>query len=199
MRIPRLIALGSLAVLVAACGVDTTGLSATSFKKPRGNAASSVQIAEFGDLECPACKSAHELINIPLMEQYGTKVAFVYKQFPLNMHPHAMEAAQASECAADQNKFWEFVDMTYENQADMNSDAFRKWGENLKLDGALFDRCISSGIKKDAIQKDQAEGTALGVNSTPTYFINGQKIPSNLAAIGAAIDQALAQGSSMPL
>lgn len=200
MRILRLASLLLPALILAACSVDTTGLSAESAKKPKGNPAAAVTVTEYADLQCPACKSAHTLINAPLIEQYGSRVRFEFKHFPLtSIHPYAMEAAMASECAADQGKFWEFVDATYENQEQLTSGALRDWAKALALDEALFDRCLRSGIKRDAVTADQKGGEALGVNSTPSYFVNGQKVASNIATIGAAIEVAERQGSEAPL
>ncbi|MBP9773757.1 MAG: DsbA family protein [Candidatus Peribacteraceae bacterium] len=194
--------LATLSLAFVACGpVDTTGLSATSSRTPAGNADGFVTVMEYADFQCPACKSAHELISKPLVEKYASNIRFEFKHFPLQgIHPYAMEAAQAAECAADQGKFWEFVDINYKNQANLNSSALRTWAAELKLDTALFDRCLKSGIKKAVVDADYAQGEALGVNSTPTYFVNGVKVPVNgLDTITAAIDEALKQQTSTPL
>lgn len=190
-----------LTILLAGCGVDTTGLSEQSSRGPTGNPNALVTVTEYGDLQCPACKSAYDLINKPLLAQYGDKIRFEFKHFPLQtIHEHAMEAAQAAECAADQGKFWEFLDTDYEHQADLSSGQLRTWAGDLKLDTALFDRCVSSGIKQKTVQADYDEGEAKGVNSTPTYYVNGQKTTDNsLTSLSAAIDAALKQGSSVPL
>lgn len=193
------ILLGACALL-AACGVDTTGLSAESSRTARGSQTALVTVVEFADLQCPACKSAHTILNKPLVEKYGSRVRFEFMHFPLRTaHPYALEAAQASECAADQGKFWEFVDMDYEKQEDLNSNAIRDWGKALGLDADLFDRCIRSGIKRDTVLADYAQGEKAGVNSTPSYFVAGVKVPNNLEALTAAIDQALQQASSIKL
>lgn len=101
------------ALLLAAC-VDTTGISPTSSRPPRGNANALVTVMEFADFQCPACMSAHATINKPLFEKYGSQVRFEFRHFPLrNIHRFALDLAEASECAADQGKFWEFVDLAY--------------------------------------------------------------------------------------
>ncbi len=189
-----------LAVALAACGVDTTGLSAQSSRTPRGNASALVTVTEYGDIQCPACKSAHELINKPLMQQYGQQVKFEFMHFPLQaIHPYAFEAAQASECAADQGKFWEFVDLAYERQKDLSSGALRDWATALGLDKDLFDRCVRSGIKQVIVNQSYVSGEKMHVSGTPTYFVNNQKVPSNMEAIAQAINAAQQQGSEMPL
>lgn len=188
-------------LLLAGCGVDTTGLSAESSRTAKGPASALVTVSEFGDLECPACKAAHDIITKPLLAKYGSRIRFEFRHFPLqSIHRYALEAAQASECAADQGKFWEFLDMDYANQADLSSSALRDWAKQMSLDVELFDRCVRSGIKKDTILADYAAGEGAGVNSTPTYFINGTKTSANtLEAISAAVDAALAQASSVKL
>lgn len=189
------------ALLLAACGVDTTGLSEESSKPATGTESALVTITEFGDFQCPACKAAHEILTKPLLQKYDGRVRFVFKHFPLQMiHPHALEASMASECAADQGKFWQFFEMTYEKQGSMNSAAFRQWAAELGLDGDLFDRCVRSGIKKKTVLADYAEGTSLGVNSTPSYFVNGNRVTNNtIESISAAVDAALQNAAQVPL
>ena len=188
-------------VLLSACGVDTTGISAASSKQPEGSPTANVTVTEYGDFQCPACKGAYDLINKPLMDKYGQKIRFVFKQFPLQgIHQYALEAAMASECAADQGKFWEFVDMNYAHQSDLSSKTLRVWAQDLGLDTQLFERCLSSGIKKKAVLADFAEGEKLGVDSTPSYFVNGQRIRINqVEDLDAAVDAALAQTAAAPL
>lgn len=181
-------------LLLSACGVDTTGLSAATSRQPRGNASSPVVLLEFSDLQCPACKAVHELVTNPLFETYGSRVRFEVRQFPLKtIHANALEAAEASECAADQGKFWEFIDIAYARQDTLSSQALRDWGKVLGLDGPLFDRCILSGIKEGVIDADLAEGARLKVEGTPTFFVNGEKMVDNsLEALSAALDKAFA-------
>lgn len=185
----------------AACGVDTTGLTAESTKKPAGSSVSSVTVTEYGDLQCPACKGAHELITKPLLAEYGEQIQFEYKHFPLQrIHQYALEAAEASECAADQGKFWEFVDATYAQQDSLSSASLRTWAGDLSLDTQLFERCLTSRIKKKAVLADFAEGEKLGVNSTPSYFVNGKRVVINQAGdLLTAVAEALMQTDAAPL
>lgn len=200
-RTLTLSALISASLLLGACGVDTTGLTGTSAKAPKGPASAAVTLTEYGDLQCPACKAAHEILTKPILAQYSGKIRFEYKHFPLrSIHVYAYEAAQASECAADQGKFWEFVDLDYAKQDALSSNALRDWAAELRLDTALFDRCVKSGIKGDTVLAEYAQGEKLGVNSTPTYFVNGVRVESNtIEAMKAAIDAALKQVNSVPL
>lgn len=189
------------AITLTACGVDTTGLSVESSRHAMGLPSASVIVVEYADLQCPACKGAHEQMVKPLMDQYGQRIRLEFNHFPLQgLHAFALEAAMAAECAADQGKFWEFVDLTYTNQEKLNSTTLREWAATLELDGELFDRCVSSGIKKKTVLADYAEGDKLGVNSTPTFFVNGKKVPIQQADdLKTAVEAALAQAASAPL
>ncbi len=180
-------------VALTACGVDTTGLSAASSKpvNPKSNPNAVVSVVEYGDLQCPACKGAYTLVVGPVLEKYGSQIRFEFRQFPLSsLHQYAMEAAEASECAADQGKFWEFVDTDYTHQDQLNSAMLTQWGKDVGLDADLFDRCRRSHIKRPTILAEYDAGQKLGVNGTPTFFVNGQIVPSTLTDIGAAIEAA---------
>ena len=120
----------SAAFLALVACVDTTGLSATIHQDVHPDTAQNalVTVTEYADLQCPACRSAHASLTKPLIEKYGTRIGYDYRHFPLSsIHRFAMEAAEASECAADQGKFWEFVDHDYEHQEDLSSDTLRDW------------------------------------------------------------------------
>lgn len=204
MSIPGRFIVPSLLIsslLLSACGVDTTGLSPNTSRKAAGNPTASVTVVEYGDLQCPSCKSAYTILNQPLLQKYGSKIRFEFRHFPIRtIHQYAFEAAQASECAADQGKFWEFVDLAYAHQEDLNSDALRTWAKTLSLDEALFDRCVRSEIKGDTIMSDYDQGKQIGVQGTPTFLVNGVRVQSTMEDLSAAIDAALAGGSKeMPL
>jgi protein-disulfide isomerase len=130
-----------------------------------------VQLIEFGDFECPYCQKVHvELIR--LREQFGDKVAIIYKDFPLPMHGSAEKAAEAARCAGAQGKFWEFHDSLFETHklqvADLKEEA-----RTLKLDGARFDQCLDSGEQTAAVKKDLEQAKRLGLTGTPSFFANG--------------------------
>ncbi len=183
--------------LLAAC-VDTTGLTSTIHTdvNPATSQNALVTVTEYADLQCPACRSAHGTLVQPLIAKYGTKIAYDFRHFPLtSIHRFAMEAAEASECAADQGKFWDFVDHDYENQGDLTSDMLREWAGELKLDEELFGRCLDSHIKRKAIQASYEEGRAKGVQGTPTFFVNGQQTNATIQELSAAIDAALDQAA----
>ena len=182
-------------IFLTAC-TSTTGISGESLKGPHPdtNPAAAVIVHEFADLQCPACRAAHSQIMQPLLEKYGLRIRYEFKHFPLrSIHRYALIAAEGSECAADQNqqKFWEFVDIAYLNQPEMNREEISAWAKELGLDMDHFERCMKSHIKKDVILEDYAEGQDAGVKGTPTFFVNGQQVESTLEAITAAIDKGL--------
>lgn len=189
----------STSIFLVACTVDTTGVSTESKKTARGNLSASVTVTEYGDFQCPACKSAETAVVEPLMAKYGTRIRFVFNHFPIrSLHPFALAAAEASECAADQGKFWEYHDLAYAEQDQLSTAQLRTWAKNLSLDTDLFERCLKSGIKRDIVMNEYDAGTALDVRGTPTFFVNGTQVQSSVDALSAAIDAALAQGR-MPL
>lgn len=188
-------------LLLAACTVDTTGISAESSRPPhpRSNINSAVLVEEFIDLQCEACRAAQTRVVKPMLEQYGSQIRYEVKYFPIYPHhQYAFIAAEAAECASDQGKFWEFEEMNYENQPDLSPQTLRKWAQTLQLDMDLFERCLKSGIKRDIVEATQAEGEQRGVNGTPTFFVNGKRVESTIEAIGAAVQEA-ASGAAMRL
>lgn len=184
----------AVSLLLAACGVDTTGLSAESTRPihPKSNPNAAVTVTEYADFECPACGAAYSLITKPVLDKYGSQIRYEHKHFPLTgIHRYALEAAQATECAADQGKFWEYAEVVFTKQEDLSSRALRDWAAELKFDTALFERCLSSKIKRDTVLADQEEGRKLGVSGTPSFFVNDQRVESDVEAIGKAVDAAI--------
>jgi protein-disulfide isomerase len=182
-------------LLLAAC-VSREGLSPESSKSPTGNPASSLIVEEFADLQCPACKGAHTTLVKPILEKYGQNIRYEFHHFPLRaIHAYAQEAAEAAECAADQGRFWEFVDDNYENQGALaRADLLARAGKVGVADMKLFERCIKSRIKRDAVQAEYEDGVDRGVTGTPTFFIAGEKAPTNtLEALGTLIETKMNQ------
>ncbi len=178
-------------IILSAC-VSTEGLTKESTKPPKGNVNSSILVEEFSDLQCPACRGAHLQIVGSLMEKYGRNIRFEFKHFPLSqIHPYAQEAAEATECAADQGKFWEYVDDTFQNQTKLTRDDLLERAETVGIaDTELFERCLSSHIKRDAVQADYKDGSKRGVRGTPTFFISGKQVPRHtLEGLSAMIEE----------
>jgi protein-disulfide isomerase len=142
----------------------------------RGPAGAPVTIVEFADFECPYCGAMFP--NLKLIEKnYADRVRFVYRQFPLtSIHPRAQKAAEASLCANEQGRFWEYHDSLFGNQAQLDVDALKSRAVALKLNTTAFNTCLDSGRQADAVKTDSDEGRKLGVGSTPTMFINGRML-----------------------
>jgi rhodanese-related sulfurtransferase/predicted DsbA family dithiol-disulfide isomerase/uncharacterized membrane protein len=141
-----------------------------------GNLQAAVTVVEFGDFECPACSRAEERAR-EIRKKYGDQIRFVFRQFPLErLHPFALKAAEASECAADQGKFWEAVEKLYQGQSDLSEPALLRYAGELGVDVARFQQCLTSSATLARVQRDVEDGRALGVDRTPTFFVGRQRV-----------------------
>ncbi len=145
-----------------------------------GDDGAKVTIVEFTDYQCPFCGRHYTDTYSQIKKDYidTGKIKYVTRDFPLSFHPHAEIAAEASECAADQNKFWEMHDKLFGTQAVWSNlpDAkptFAQYATDLKLDVTKFSDCLTAGTHKEEIQKDMADGMASGVNGTPGFWVLG--------------------------
>jgi protein-disulfide isomerase len=111
-----------------------------------------------------------------LRQTYGDKIRVVFKDFPLPNHPEAPKAAEAARCAGDQGKYWEMHDRMFENQRTLGVPALKQAAAGLKLDTATFDQCLDSGKYAALVAADMKQGEALGVQSTPTVYVNGRAV-----------------------
>ena len=141
-----------------------------------GNAKAPVTLVEFSDFQCPFC-----LRVAPTMKQiratYGDRVRVVWKDFPLTqIHPQAFKAGEAGQCAAEQGKFWEFHDRVFENQQAMLVDDLKRYASSVGVDAARFNACLDTSKQAEVVRDGVAQGTRLGINSTPTVFINGRRV-----------------------
>jgi len=133
----------------------------------------SVTIVQFSDFECPYCAQMAPLLK-QFVEQNQDRVSLVWKDFPLPDHINALSAAQAAQCAALQNKFWEYHDELYANQSSLGDTLYEKVANNLNLDMPKFITCRGQGQALPLIQRNMQEGQAVGVDGTPYYIINGR-------------------------
>jgi len=142
----------------------------------RGPSDAKVTIVEFSDFQCPFCSRAHDTVE-EVMRSYAGKVKLVYRQMPLTqLHPNAMKAAEASLCAHDQGKFWEYHDKLFANQQQLDRPSLEKYAQDLGLNMSKFKADLDSGKYKSAIEAQTKEGTTVGVTGTPAVFINGRRI-----------------------
>ena len=153
----------------------------------RGEASASATLVEFSDFECPACGMFYPKIS-ELEHKYPTSLKVVYKHFPLPQHTEARKAAEAAEAAGAQGKFWEMHDKMFENQKALKVEDLKKYAADLGLDTKKFDEELDSGKYAAKVQTDSALGTGLGVNSTPTFYLNGKKIV-NLKSLNSLEDE----------
>jgi protein-disulfide isomerase len=144
-----------------------------------GPADAPVTIVEFADFECPFCAHAFSVLETMVNTTYKGKIKVIFKAYPLNVHPWAVKAAQAAECARLQNPdaFWEFARYFYSNQGSINpkniQDHVDKEAATLKLDGPSLKACMASASTTDHVKQDQTDGNSIKVSSTPTFFVNG--------------------------
>lgn len=158
-----------------------------------------VTVIEYSDFQCPACKIYYPILA-HLMAS-STNIRLVYRHFPLYPlpHPNSLIAAQASEAASNQGKFWEMYDLLFQGQtswADLSRDkaieVFKGYAAQLDMNVVLFSTDMQSSAVQARVEANRTEGEALGINSTPTFFVNGKAIanPQGYDAFKAVIDQA---------
>ena len=141
----------------------------------QGNLNADLVIVEYGDYQCPYCGAAYPVLK-ELMNQFGSQIKFVFRNFPLSeMHEYARAAALAAEAAALQNKFWEMHDAIYENQQNLNEHLLLELAEELKLDIPQFKSDLKSSKLKAKVDEDFESGIVSGVNGTPSFYVNGKK------------------------
>ncbi len=152
-------------------------------KPAKGPANAKVTIVEYSDYQCPFCARGYQTIETQVLKEYGDKVRFVYKHFPLGFHPWAEPAAIATECALDQkdnDAYWKLYAYYFENQKDITpqnlKDKTLEVAKGTKLDIAKFTDCFDNKKTQAAVKADMAEGQSVGVNGTPAFIINGRLI-----------------------
>lgn len=119
----------------------------------------------------------------------------VFKDFPLShIHPQAQKAAEAARCAGDQNKYWEYHDVLFQNNKALQPDKLKQYAADLQLELEAFNACLDSSKYAAAVRKDMAQGSQLGVSGTPAFFVNGRFISGaqKFSAFQELIDDALA-------
>ncbi len=141
----------------------------------RGAPDATVNIVEYSDFQCPFCKKAVATLE-QLLEEYDGKVNLEYRHLPIPSHEFAPKAAEASECAADQGKFWEYHDILFERQSSLGENSLKRYAADIGLNTTLFESCLGSGVMSPRVRADAEEAAKARVSSTPTFFINGKKV-----------------------
>jgi len=158
----------------------------------RGNAGAPVTVVMFSDFQCPACSGTDPILQKVLAE-YGDKIHFVVRDFPLmTLHHDAYRAALAAYAANAQGKFFEYIDLLYKNQSALDDASLSKYAASIGLNVKRFELDLSSENAASYVKKDMADGNSYGISGTPTIFVNGVKV-RRLSADGfrEAIDSAL--------
>jgi len=152
-----------------------------------GPADAPVTIVEFSDFECPYCEVFAQTMQ-QVKDEYGSRVRVVFRQFPLNIHPNAPKAAEASLCAHEQEKFWEMHDLMFEQQRQLDITSLVAMAERLDLDVPEFEACLDSGKFAEQIEEDMQAATRLGVDGTPAVFINGMPMVGGAVGYEALVE-----------
>ena len=134
-----------------------------------------VTIVEFSDFQCPYCQKSVGVLK-ELRRIYGEKIRMVYRDYPGPNHPFAVQAAEAAHCAGEQGKFWEYHDLLFERQAQGSGWDFAALAKELGLKDNAFVTCLTTGRYRKDVLTDLEEGMKLGINNTPTFFVNGRPV-----------------------
>ena len=161
----------------------------------KGGANAKVTVVEFTDFECPSCGATQPVLE-EVAKEFGDKVKLVVRNFPLAQHAHAFKAAEASEAAREQGKYWEYVAILFANQKALEVARLKEYASRLGLDRTKFDAALDSGRFSSKVKKDLADGERIGVDSTPSVFINGKRTrEKSKESLKAAIESALKEGA----
>jgi len=185
-----------------------------SGRPTRGNKDAKVVAVNYDDFECPYCSRMHQNLFPGVLKEYGDRVLFIYKDFPLaEIHPWATRAAVDANCLAAQNidAYWAFADYIHSNQSEVNKEKGRDaqfatvdrlatdQGKKANLDSAKLDACIKAQ-QDDKVKASAKEGESLGVEATPTLFVNGEKVDGAIPVdqLRTLLDRALQQAGVAP-
>lgn len=165
----------------------------------RGDTNAAVTLIEFTDFQCSACGAMYPIVE-DVLKTYGNRVRFVIRNFPLtSVHPNAFRAAQAAEAAKAQGKFWEYIDIMFRNQTALDAESLKKYATQVGLDRKRFDTELDAGKYDNVISRDMDDGETYGIESTPTFFINGIVLTEYSAdGLRRAIDKAFARAKRTP-
>lgn len=156
----------------------------------RGAPMAKISIVEFSDFECPHCGAAHPLLS-RVLDEFNGKVNLVFKQYPLDSHKNAAPAARAAVAAQAQGKFWQLADLLFEHQRELGAEKIRELAKSVGLDMAKFDADIAAAAVQERVERDKKDGVAVGVQGTPTLFINGRAYKEGLNGLSKYLKEEL--------
>ncbi|MFA5187738.1 MAG: DsbA family protein [Patescibacteria group bacterium] len=156
--------------------IDLKDIIETPYSVYSGPLDAGIVIVEFSDFQCPYCKEAYPIIK-SIRQEYAASVKIIYRDFPnLAIHPNALNAALAGKCANEQNNFWPYHDLLFENQSDLSLENLKSLAVNAGLDQVQFNQCLDSQKYLAEIQNDLQAAQTLELAGTPAFFINGSKV-----------------------
>ncbi len=158
----------------------------------RGDKNAPVTLVEYSDFQCPFCAQVQDTVE-QILDDYDGQVRLIYRHFPLSFHENAQKAAEASECAGEQGKFWEMHDIMFANQSDLSVDSLKGFAKDLGLSTSQFNSCLDDGKYTQEVKDEFTEGTTYGVQGTPATFVNGTLVSGAqpYASFKQVIDAAL--------
>ena len=163
---------------------EFTAPSVTADDHVLGPADAPVTVIEYGDYECPYCRGAARDVH-QLLGRYPGVIRFVFRNFPIpQLHPHAEQAAEAAEAAAAQGKFWEMYEFLLRSSSRLDLDSLVGYAERLNLDTGRFLNEVTGNVHAAKVEQDVREGVRNGVNATPKFYVNGQRIDGRLPLEG---------------
>jgi len=188
-------------LVVAASQPQTSNLSIDTISDTDwvyGDRQAKVVLLEYSDFQCPACATYHPMVK-QLEQEFGQQIAVVYRHFPLStIHPNARAAAESAEAAGLQGYFWQMHDKLFENQSDWSAspnprNQFIQYASDLGLDIEKFESDLSSSAVSQAVRDDIVSANQVGINATPTFFLNGVSItnPRSYDAFKNLVSEAL--------
>ncbi len=177
----------------APISADLAQRQATGDAPSFGPADAKLTIVEYSDFQCPFCERAAGVVG-KLREKYGTKVRFVFRQFPLEMHPNAALAAEAALAAQAQGKFWPFHDQLFQNQQELERASLDKYAQKAGLDMTKFRNALDQHTYEGAVKSDMLLGAEGHVSGTPSMFIGTERVenPTDFESLSHEIDAKLA-------
>ncbi len=164
---------------------------ATDDQPAKGDLKAAVTIVEFTDFQCPSCAHVQPVLD-RLVSEYGGRVRLVARDYPLPQHAEAFKAAEAAEAAREQGKYWEYSAKLFGHQSALGVDNLKRYATELGLDRAKFDAALDGAKFTAQVRRDLLDGQKVGVNGTPSLFINGRRVSDrSYAGLKAAIEAAL--------
>ncbi len=150
-----------------------SNLKITPQDQTKGSPNAKVQLIEYGDYQCPSCGQAFPIVE-RIVEHFGDRLLFAFRNFPLEQHPFAEPAAEIAEFAADAGKFWPMHDLLYKNQRQFSEALFPQLADQLGLDARKLTESLEAGQYSAKVEKEMQGGEQAGVPGTPAFFLNGK-------------------------